>query len=56
MQEAMLASLKKHVQALLEVPERADWKPELALALLQGCAAGERARHKLRPGREFSVG
>ena len=41
MQEAMLASLKKHVQALLEVPERADWKPELALALLQGLASAD---------------
>jgi hypothetical protein len=41
MQEGMLKSLKQHIERILEVPERSEWKPDLALALIQGLASAD---------------
>merc|ERR1719421_2306728 len=41
MQEGMLAKLKQHIERILEVPERSEWKPDLALALIQGLASAD---------------
>jgi hypothetical protein len=41
MQEEMLSALKRHIERILEVPERSEWKPDLALALIQGLASAD---------------